>query len=63
MVAEQTSDTMSMTNEQVKALLDGLLAGMKGNTGGGGSCIKKVLEDKMFTRLSKFGGVEREWKE
>jgi len=70
MVAEQIpipQDNMSMSDEQVKMLLEGLLAGLgrKGGKGGesGDEDIKRVLEDKMFSRRKKYTGVEKEWKE
>ena len=67
MVAEQTpipGHNMSMNDEQVKMLLDGLLAGLGRKAGNGGDGdFKRVLEDKMFSRMSKYTGVEKDWKE
>ena len=63
MVAEQTDTMTTMTDAQVKALIEGLLAGVGQGGGGAAKGIKKTLEDKMFTRLAKYSGVEKEWKE
>ena len=54
---------MSMTDDQVKMLLEGLLAGVgrAGNPAAQGP--KKTVEDKMVMRLDKYKAVEKEWKE
>ena len=67
MVAEQIpipKDNMAMSDEQVRMLLDGLLTGL-GKKGGGDNegNVKRVLEDKIFSRMTKYGGVEKDWKE
>ena len=56
---------MAMTDDQVRMLLEGLLGGMGRGGGGGGerTNVKRTLDDRMFMRMSKFAGVEKEWKE